>query len=177
MGLEKYIRESLREIVLGDDVLVESKSVGDWWDKLPGKRREKVLDILGMNKGKDTRIFDKLDPEDQSEISAYFKKYKGKVEGVDDDGKSIVEMSMNKEFADKYMPGEYISRASDKADFSAMMKAIRVGPKVFDVEMDKEAGTVTVTLKKNGKRVFMGLQKGRGGPWIVRYHEKLFSVA
>jgi len=78
MSLGAYIRESLRE-----KVLAESKSVEEWWDRLPGKRRLKVVAILGLSKGRAKVIYSKLNPDEQSEISAYFKKYKGKVEGTE----------------------------------------------------------------------------------------------
>jgi len=82
--LQREIREVLREVVLGrKESLAESKSVTSWWDNLPGKRRRKVVDILGMSKGKDNKLFGKLDSDEQSEIRAYFEKHKGKVEAIE----------------------------------------------------------------------------------------------
>jgi len=91
--MKDYVEKSLREIVLGD-VLAEAKSVDDWWDKLPGKRRSRVVSILGMSKGKDKSLFSKLEPDEQEEISAYYRKYKGKVEGINiEPGVILSEMS------------------------------------------------------------------------------------
>ena len=78
MSQKKYIHDFLKKEVL--DNFAESKSVGSWWDNLPGKRRKKVVGILGMSKGKDNSLFDKLDPDEQAEISAYFGKHQGRVE-------------------------------------------------------------------------------------------------
>jgi len=84
MDLRNYVRESLKQRATGNDVvLAEAKSVEAWWDRLPGKRRKKVVDILGMSKGKDSNQYTKLDADEQAEISAYYKKHKGKVEGFE----------------------------------------------------------------------------------------------
>jgi len=87
MDVKEMVHEGLRKEVFKDgEVLAEGKSVEQWWDRLPGKRRAKVVGILGMSKGKNNSVFGKLDPDEQAEISAYFKKHKGKVEEVDPKG-------------------------------------------------------------------------------------------
>jgi len=73
-----------------DKLLIqEAKGVGDWWDKLPGKRKQKVVQILALDKNSNRKLFSKLDADEQSEIEAYFKKHKGRVESVE--GKSLSE--------------------------------------------------------------------------------------
>lgn len=92
MDMRVYVRESLLKSATGNDVqLTEAKSVEAWWDRLPGKRRKKVVNILGMSKGKDGKLFAKLDADEQAEISAYYKKHKGKVEGFEDEGEPLFE--------------------------------------------------------------------------------------
>lgn len=54
----------------------------------------------------------------------------------------------------------------------AMTSALE-GAGVFKVEKDWQEGTVTATHGK--KEVFKALQKGKGQPWIVRYHDELFA--
>jgi hypothetical protein len=64
------------------DVLAESKGASSWWDALEVSDKKKVVDILGLSKGKDKASFSKLDDDEQSEITAYFRKHKGVVEGL-----------------------------------------------------------------------------------------------
>ena len=71
----------LREEVLGSRLsLAESKNGQSWWDGLTTGKRKKVVSILGMSKGKEKKLFDDLDADEQSEIKAYYQKHKGKVE-------------------------------------------------------------------------------------------------
>ena len=78
-----FIEESLSRVLV--EVLVEGKSPTQWWDKLKAADRKKVVDILGLGKGKEKSSFSKLDDDEQSEITAYFRKYKGVVEDLGDD--------------------------------------------------------------------------------------------
>lgn len=64
------------------DVLAEGESASSWWDALEASDKKKVVGILGLSKGKDKASFSKLDDDEQSEITAYFKKHKGVVEGL-----------------------------------------------------------------------------------------------
>ena len=85
--MRKFIQGGLLEgmkpsVMPDEEILAESKSAEEWWDRLPGKRRKRVSVILGMSKGKDRVPFKKLDNGAQSEIEAYFVKHKGKVEGA-----------------------------------------------------------------------------------------------
>lgn len=81
---KEQIRESLRVVALDEKSnFTESKNVENWWDTLPGKKRLKVLDILGISKGRDVKLFEKLEPGMQAEISAYFGKYGGQIESVE----------------------------------------------------------------------------------------------
>lgn len=90
-NVSEYVRSELRSKVFG--VLVEAKNVQDWWEGLPGGRRRKVCDILGLNKGKDIADFDSFSEDEQAEIEAYFNKYKGKVEGEEIEGNLLSETS------------------------------------------------------------------------------------
>lgn len=86
------IKKQLRAMVLGEETLVEAKSVDVWWEKLPGKLRRKVCDILGLDKGEDIKVFSKLSPSAQDEVASYFRKHKGRVEGVEGyDGEELYE--------------------------------------------------------------------------------------
>jgi hypothetical protein len=82
---DSYIEDivgTLRSHVLDGEYFAEGKTVSSWWDKLPGKRRQRVIDILGLGKGKDKRLYQKLDADEQDEIASYYSKHKGKVEDV-----------------------------------------------------------------------------------------------
>lgn len=81
------IKSELRSI-LG---LAESKSVADWWESLPGRRRRKVCDLLGISKGKDVADYDSLDDDEKSEVEAFFVKHKGKVEDEEFGGQVVDE--------------------------------------------------------------------------------------
>lgn len=80
------LRESIEQISL-----CEAKSAEDWWDRLPGKRKAKVVGFLALDKKSGKKIFSKLDADERSEVEAYFAKHKGKVEGIEDGGKSLDE--------------------------------------------------------------------------------------
>lgn len=62
-------------------VLGESKdSIGDWWDRLPGKRRKKVCEYLGLSQNEKNKTFDRLADSARSEVEAYYHKHQGRVE-------------------------------------------------------------------------------------------------
>ncbi len=87
MDLFENVEESLRRRVMAGQFspVVESKNkVAAWWDILPGKRKDKVCEYLGLSKS-EKKMFGKLSPSTQSELEAYFAKYKGRVEGKKND--------------------------------------------------------------------------------------------
>lgn len=88
------IKEVLREYI-EQISLMEAKSAEAWWDRLPGKRKAKVVGFLALDKKSGKKIFSKLDADERSEIEAYFVKHKGKVEGVENGGKSLEEAKSN----------------------------------------------------------------------------------
>jgi hypothetical protein len=110
MDLVEEVVGSLR-----DEVFVEAKT-GEWWDRLPGKRRNKVVAILGLDKGKSKTLYDKLDSDEQSEVSAYFKKHKGRVEGFEDEGEDVLSEA-------KWIPDSLSD--SEKALVSSLGKKIK----------------------------------------------------
>lgn len=85
-NLRDFIRKGLKES-MGlsdvDEILAEAKSAEEWWNSLPGKRKRKVCEALGLSKGKDRSLFSKLSKGVQSEVEAYYSKHKGKVEHVE----------------------------------------------------------------------------------------------
>ena len=84
MELREEIQSFLRKEILGEQDLVESKSVDSWWNKLSAKQKSKLSSILGLAKGKDKRMYAKLDAASQDEVASYYRKHKGKVESVED---------------------------------------------------------------------------------------------
>jgi hypothetical protein len=87
VNLCEDVKGALREHVLSesnsDQLLRESKNAEVWWDKLPGKRKKKVVSILGLDTNLTRKLFSQIDAEDQSEIEAYFTKHKGRVESIE----------------------------------------------------------------------------------------------
>jgi hypothetical protein len=85
-NLRDFVKKGLKEsmgLLDADEILAESTSAEEWWNCLPGKRRKKVCEALGLSKGKDRSLFSKLSKGVQSEIEAYYSKHKGKVEQVE----------------------------------------------------------------------------------------------
>jgi hypothetical protein len=87
MEMKSFVRDSLRRAMENEDVELfeikkgSAKNVESWWENLPGKLKRKVCDILGLDKGRDLSGFDTFDSSEQDEISAYWKKHKGVIEG------------------------------------------------------------------------------------------------
>lgn len=76
--LKQFVESTIRK-----HALAEVKSEGNvetWWDKLPGKRKSKVINVLGLSKGKDKSVFLNLTDSEKNEVSAYFLKHHGRVE-------------------------------------------------------------------------------------------------
>lgn len=55
-----------------------------------------------------------------------------------------------------------------------MIKAIR-STFLFEIFIDRQAGTMTAVHKMSGIEVFAAIQKGSHQPWIVRHHKELFE--
>lgn len=87
--LSQFVESTLRKHALAE--VKSSDKADSWWDNLPGKRKKKVVNVLGLSKGKDVSLFSKMSPGEQSEIEAYFVKHQGKVEGLDDEGNELDE--------------------------------------------------------------------------------------
>jgi hypothetical protein len=75
MDMQGYVKNGLRQ-----RVFVEAKNASSWWDRLPGKQKKKVIGFLGLDKGRDKKLFKDLPGDERAEIEAYFKKHRGVVE-------------------------------------------------------------------------------------------------
>jgi len=85
--MKSFVRDFLRSETLGKNLAEIKKGLAknpeDWWTNLPGKMKRKVCDILGLSKGKDIADFSSFEDGEQNEISAYFEKHHGVVEGFE----------------------------------------------------------------------------------------------
>jgi hypothetical protein len=88
MEMKSFVHDFLRSEILGKNLAEikkgSAKNPEDWWTNLPGKMKRKVCDILGLSKGKDIADFGSFDDGEQDELSAYFKKHGGLVEGFEE---------------------------------------------------------------------------------------------
>lgn len=75
----EWIRDELARRVHGAIGESRKDDVEAWWDTLPGKKKRRLIDILGLPSiaGKS---FSRLDDAVRAEINAYFEKYDGIVE-------------------------------------------------------------------------------------------------
>lgn len=91
--MKMEVGKELREI-LG---LAESTSAdtSEWWEKLPGKKRRKVCDILGISKSKDISDYASMTDDEQSEVETFYSKHKGRVEEILRDGEVLSEGFMD----------------------------------------------------------------------------------
>lgn len=100
MDIFDDVKEVVRQRVLRTESTSPLGEVKDdaesWWDRLPGKRKDKVRDHLGLSKGASTKAFSRFSKSVQAEIEAYFIKYKGKVEGIDFDADVVESKGIGK---------------------------------------------------------------------------------
>lgn len=80
-SMKEFVRSTLRKYALAE--VKNSGNASSWWDHLPGKRKKKVVAVLGLSKGKDRALFARLSPGEQDEIRTYFTKHQGRVEDVE----------------------------------------------------------------------------------------------
>jgi ribosome-associated translation inhibitor RaiA len=59
-----------------------------------------------------------------------------------------------------------------KDDVKSMLRAMRKS-NCFEINADFQAGTIVA--KHEGEDVFRAIEKGKGQPWIVSHHAKLFQ--
>ena len=57
----------------------------------------------------------------------------------------------------------------------SMVKAIRK-TNLFQIYIDRHAGTMQAIHFASGVQVFLAIQKGRRQPWIVSHHKELFEA-
>ena len=95
--LNESVKKSLRASVLGVGFVEAKKreSVEAWWNGLPGKKRGRLCEILGLDKGKSRVLYGKLRAAEQDEVASYFRKHGGIVESSSGDVVAEVDFRMD----------------------------------------------------------------------------------
>jgi hypothetical protein len=139
-NLRDFVKKGLKEnIGLSDwdEILAEAKSAEEWWNSLPGKRKRKVCEALGLSKGKDRSLFSKLSKGVQSEVEAYYSKHRGKVEQTE----------IGNEGIDETRELRSMSEAVVKSGWNRGIEDRKL--KKFLQAVDKAAGAVRVAMSES----------------------------